>query len=76
MAEHLIAALNKRQVKRMPMIYCPTIGAAIARYWFLRGVLSVASDHLHRNEGGNGRTMTAGSKRELPTKCGKNTVVE
>ncbi|MGC2079280.1 MAG: hypothetical protein WA728_25300 [Xanthobacteraceae bacterium] len=35
-AERLIAAWNERQEKRMPMLYSPTIGAAIlARYWFL-----------------------------------------
>jgi hypothetical protein len=35
-AETLIAAWNERQAKRMPMLFAPTIGAAIAaRYWFL-----------------------------------------
>jgi hypothetical protein len=35
-AERLIAAWNERQPKRMPMIFSPTIGAAItAGYWFL-----------------------------------------
>ena len=35
-AERLINAWNERQAKRMPMIFSPTIGAAIAaRYWFL-----------------------------------------
>jgi hypothetical protein len=35
-AEHLIWAWNKRQANRMPMLFSPTIGAAItARYWFL-----------------------------------------
>jgi hypothetical protein len=35
-AERLIAAWNERQVKRMPMLFSPTIVAAItARYWFL-----------------------------------------
>ena len=35
-AERLIAAWNERQAKRMPMIFSPTIGAAItAGYWFL-----------------------------------------
>jgi hypothetical protein len=35
-AERLIAAWNERQQKRMPMLFSPTIGAAIAaRYWFL-----------------------------------------
>ena len=35
-AERLIAAWNDRQAKRMPMIFSPTIGAAItAGYWFL-----------------------------------------
>ena len=36
-ADHLIAVLNERQAKRMPMLFSPTIGAAItAGYWFLR----------------------------------------
>jgi hypothetical protein len=35
-AERLIAAWNERQGKRMPMLFSPTIGAAItAGYWFL-----------------------------------------
>jgi hypothetical protein len=35
-AERLIAAWNERQANRMPMLFSPTIGAAItARYWFL-----------------------------------------
>jgi hypothetical protein len=35
-AERLIAAWNERQAKRMPRLFSPTIGAAIAaRYWFL-----------------------------------------
>ena len=35
-AEGLIAAWNERQDKRMPMLFSPTIGAAItAGYWFL-----------------------------------------
>jgi hypothetical protein len=35
-AECLIGAWNERQAKRMPMLFSPTIGAAItARYWFL-----------------------------------------
>jgi hypothetical protein len=35
-AERLIAAWNDRQAKRMPMLFSPTIGAAItAPYWFL-----------------------------------------
>ena len=35
-AERLIGAWNERQVKRMPMLFAPTIGAAVAaRYWFL-----------------------------------------
>ena len=36
-AEHLITVWNERQAKRMPMLFSPTIGAAItAGYWFLR----------------------------------------
>ena len=35
-ADRLIAAWNERQAKRMPMIFSPTIGAAItAGFWFL-----------------------------------------
>ena len=35
-AERLIDVWNERQAKRMPLLYSPTIGAAItARYWFL-----------------------------------------
>jgi hypothetical protein len=35
-AERLISAWNKRQVRRMPMLFSPPIGAAIAaQYWFL-----------------------------------------
>ena len=35
-AERLITAWNERQAKRMPMLFSPTIGGAIAaQYWFL-----------------------------------------
>jgi len=35
-AERLIAAWNERQTKRMPLLFAPTIGAAIAsRHWCL-----------------------------------------
>src|ERR1700747_808165 len=35
-AERLIAAWNERQAKQMPMLFSPTIGAAIAGgFWFL-----------------------------------------
>jgi hypothetical protein len=35
-AERLMGAWNERQAKRMPMLFSPTIGAAItAGYWFL-----------------------------------------
>lgn len=35
-AERLIGAWNERQAKRMPMLFSPTIGAAIrAGYWFV-----------------------------------------
>ncbi len=35
-AERMIAAWNERQAKRMPMLFSPTIGAAVAaRYWYL-----------------------------------------
>src|SRR3984885_6778560 len=36
-ADHLITVWNERQAKRMPMLFSPTIAAAItAGYWFLR----------------------------------------
>jgi hypothetical protein len=36
-AEQLVTAWNERQAKRMPMLFSPTIGAAIiAGFWFLR----------------------------------------
>jgi hypothetical protein len=36
-AEQLVTAWNERQAKRMPMLFSPTIGAAItAGYWYLR----------------------------------------
>ena len=36
-ADHLIVVWNERLAKRMPMLFSPTIGAAItAGYWFLR----------------------------------------
>ena len=35
-AEHLVAVWNERQAKRMPILFSPTIGAAIAAgSWFL-----------------------------------------
>jgi len=35
-AERLIVAWNERQAKRMPLLFAPTISAAIAgRHWFL-----------------------------------------
>jgi hypothetical protein len=35
-AERLIGAWNERQAQRMPMLFSPTIGAALAsRHWFL-----------------------------------------
>ena len=35
-AERLVAAWNERQAERMPMLFSPTIGAAVAAdYWFL-----------------------------------------
>jgi hypothetical protein len=35
-AEHLVVTWNARQEAHMPMLFSPTIGAAVAaRYWFL-----------------------------------------
>jgi hypothetical protein len=34
-AGRLVAAWNKRQAKRMPLLFSPTIGCALARHWFL-----------------------------------------
>ena len=45
-AERLIAAWNERQAKRMPMLFSPKIGAAIAaRYWFLWVRCPACRDH-------------------------------
>jgi hypothetical protein len=47
-AERLITAWNERQAKHMPMLFSPTIGAAIAeRYWWVR--CSVWLDHDARS---------------------------
>jgi hypothetical protein len=36
-ADHLITARTERQANQMPMLFSPTIGAAItAGHWFLR----------------------------------------
>jgi hypothetical protein len=43
-AERLIAAWNERQAKRMPILFSPTIGAAIAaRYWFCAHSIAIAT---------------------------------
>jgi hypothetical protein len=35
-AERLVATWNKRQAQRLPMLFAPTIGAAIsAKHWYL-----------------------------------------
>ncbi len=45
-AEQLVTAWNERQAKRMPMLFSPTIGAAItAGYWFFTGALPGLPDH-------------------------------
>jgi hypothetical protein len=44
-AERLVATWNERQEKRMPVLFSPTIGAAItARYWLSMGVLPGVPD--------------------------------
>src|SRR5437773_11778014 len=48
-AERLIAAWNERQAKRMPILFSPTIGAAMAAcYWFLWGSLPGLPNHQCR----------------------------
>jgi hypothetical protein len=48
-AERLVAAWNERQAKRMPMLFSPTIGAAVAAgYWFLWVTLSGVPDNQRR----------------------------
>jgi beta-phosphoglucomutase-like phosphatase (HAD superfamily) len=43
-AERLIDAWNERQAKRMPILFSPTIGAAVtAGYWFLWVVCSIGT---------------------------------
>jgi hypothetical protein len=47
--ERLIVAWNERQANRMPMLFSPTIGAAVAvRYWFLVGALPGLPRHRRR----------------------------
>jgi hypothetical protein len=47
--DRLVAAWNERQAKRMPVLFSPTIGAAIAaRYWYMWvhvGTLPGLPDH-------------------------------
>jgi hypothetical protein len=90
-AERLITAWNERQAKRMPMLFSPTIGAAItAGYWFLwvrcpacRTINAIDLRALDRHPGRVGlvgRTRHLPSwydsrERASPTKCGKNIVV-
>jgi len=49
-AERLIAAWNERQAKSIPMLFSPTIGAAItAGYWVSVGTLpGLPNDQRHR----------------------------
>jgi hypothetical protein len=59
-AERLIAAWNERQAKRMPRLFSPTIGAAIAaRYWFL-WVCCPCAARL--------------AEQSMPSTCGRSTV--
>ena len=54
-ADHLVAVWNERQAKRMPMLFSPTLGAAIAAgYRFLpaRG-LSFSGHALEAGNPGN-----------------------
>src|ERR1700739_1557499 len=62
-AEQLIAAWNERQAKQMPMIFSPTIGAAIAAgFWFLwvrcPGCRTTNTIDL--------RTLTVSARRPVP----------
>jgi len=55
-AERLIAAWNERQALRPPMIFSPTIGAAIrAGYWFL--CRRRAAGHERRTRDGGIKTV-------------------
>jgi hypothetical protein len=48
-AERLIAAWNERQALRAPMIFSPTIGAAIrAGYWAVGPLSSLPNDQRDR----------------------------
>ena len=54
-AERLITACNERQDKRMPMLFSPTIGAAVAaRYWFLWVRCSVLRPQASEGEAQHG----------------------
>jgi hypothetical protein len=57
-AEQLVTVWNERQAKRMPMLFSPTIGAAItAGYWFLRVRCQACAYTASRR----GRSRAAGS---------------
>jgi hypothetical protein len=47
-ADHLVAVWNERQAKRMPMLFSPTIGAAITAGWFLRARCPALPHHRRR----------------------------
>jgi hypothetical protein len=82
-AEHLVAVWNERQAKRMPMLFSPTIGAAIAAgYWFLRarcpacrttGDVDLRALDRHRSAAVTAlrvcRQNAANTKRQGPLKC-------
>jgi hypothetical protein len=60
-AERLIAAWNERQALRAPMIFSPTIGAAIAAgYWFLGALPGLPNDQCNRSA----------DTRSSPRRCG------
>ena len=84
-AERLIAAWNERQAKRMPMLFSPTIGAAIkAGYWFLwvrcpacRTINAIDLRGLDRHPDAAVSSLIpafsaahAGRMRHLPSWCG------
>jgi hypothetical protein len=60
-AARLVAAWNERQAGRMPLLFAPTIGAAItAGYWFLRARCPASNLLQRRPRGPMANLMASG----------------
>src|SRR5580704_11145620 len=76
-ADHLIAVWNERQAKRMPMLFSPTIGAAVTvGYWFLRArcpaCRTTGDVDLRTLDWHHGASVTALTPAPSPRSCRPN----